>query len=361
MSFIPVRPVRRMALAAAALAVALGVPSAVLAGATPTVTVTIADRCVRAYDFVKGGTITVTLKRSGAVVDRASFALKSTGWTTCLSASVKSKDTLVVKQVKNGSTVLDRSIKMPVLTVALDVPNETIRGHAERGGSPLVGDDALIESARTIGGGRQIGFIWSGSFDSSGDVENAFTGLMSPEATYLAALTWRNGAGTEVTVATAQSTVAIRTGKPSVVGFGKPGTSTTVTLRTAGGALRAKATATTRFFFLDPLFKGTFLNGSTKVTPAVGDRITSSRRPGSWTVMADTLAVTSGMGTGTASVTCPNNVSAAMYADGNPQGANTFATGAVEFTDAFIPSGATVEIVCQDANGFAQWFSKVAP
>lgn len=348
-----------VALATALAIAALGAGSAAAAG-SPVLLVTLSDRCVASFDNVKGGTLTVTLKRAGKVIDTATLVPKAS-WTTCLDTAIKGNDTLVVKHVKNGSTLLNRTVKLPVLTVSLDAPNETVHGSGSLNGAPIVGGDIVIEATKTLGAARGIGMISPDTFDSSGKVAKTFSGLIATDLTYVASLTWRNGAGTEVTVQSADPTVVIRAGKPAVAGFGKAGASTTITLKTAGGALRATATATAAATFAGPTYKGTFKSGTTKVSPAVGDKVTSSRLTGSWTVLANTLAITSGEGTGTATVTCPGVVDAALSVDGTQAWEQPFSTDEVSFTDQFIPSGSTVEVLCQDANGFAQAFTGVAP
>jgi hypothetical protein len=357
------RRFRLSVLVTAALGVALvGGPASVSAQPSgPYVEVTLRDRCIFGGDFTNGATVTLTLKRSGSTVAKSTFKATDTSFNRCLAVAPKGGDRLVFKQVKNGTTLSQRTLELPKLTVGVDLATDTVTGHGERSSGPLDGETALIGLTKSLGGRYMFGGLFSGNFDSNGDLSNSWSGTFDAGPGYALLVQWYSVSNDTVRTTRSLPGVAVRLGKAAVNGTGTPGTGTTITLKNGAGTVRGTANVTTGFDGGDPVFKGFFRKNGAKVNTAVGNKVTSSRLSGSWTVLANTMVIDSGDGDGSVTVTCPTDVEAGLWLDGGNAWSDPYPTGAVSFTGHFIPPGTKVEVVCQDANGFAQWFTGVAP
>lgn len=327
----------------------------------PYVELVLQDPCVFGGDTSPGATVTLTLRRAGSVVAKTTFTPSETTFRRCLAAAPRGGDRLSIKQTQGGTTLTQRTLDVPVLTLAMNAATDELDAHAEVGGVPAAGADGLLGLMQTLGGRPTQGPAISSQFDAEGNLGASFTGSADIVRGFIGSAQWYGSQNDSVRVLKALPAVAVRLGSSRVVGVSQPATDITVTLRKAGGGVRGKVTMPTRFVSGDPLVKGAFKNASGKVTAAVGNRVTSSRQPGSWTVLADTLVIDSGDGDGAVTLTCPAGVEAGLWLDGNQAATEGFPSGAVSFTDLFLPPGTKVEVVCQDANGFGQWFTRVAP
>lgn len=350
------------ALVTAAAAALLLVPAGAQAGDPkgPSIELETGVRCIDGAGYPPGATVTVKQRKGTTVLDTRVIA-GATQWRTCFGTPVRAGQRITAV-AKDGSTVVSSiSVVVPKIVLGVDPIADLITIHAEDSSGPLAGAVAEFGARQFIAGWPTGGSVTGGTaLDPEG---NASEPIDIGGAVYngdRVFATFQLGSA-RVGASLVLPSVVVRAGSSVVTGTGAAGTSPTVRLRSAAATLRGSVTAPVSFKGGTWRFAGSFRKNGATVPVKVGNTVTSSALAGSGTVLANTLALVAGDGTGEASVTCPAASRWVITVDGVTVAYGVSVSGTVTRTGMVLASGDAVTVSCMPPSGFGQRFARRVP
>lgn len=294
------------------------------------------------------GTVTLTQKRGGAVIDSATFDGSSGGAVVCVKR-VLAGDRLIARR---GAT--RHAARVPTATLRMRPPTDRVTG--------VVWDDTDIVHVRVQ---DRIGGIATEA--TSGGIatltpakdRTAFSFSTAPidlRGGSPAVVSFVRG-GDEWVLLGQTPSVVVRVGSAGVLATGPAGTPMTVTLRSDVGSERGSVSRKIphRPFATAGRFVGTFRSGDQAVAVQVGDQVTATGLVGMFTV--PDLGFTVDKAANSADLTCPPGSAWMVAKDELIRYTGVTVDGSVHVDEVAyttpIPGGRIISAWCQLPSGFA--------
>lgn len=326
---------------------AVGAPA--LAGPAPAATIhlTIGSSEVRGFAGDAANTVTLTLKRDGAVIASKTFTTETSGFFE-----------VNLKPVRIGDKVVigfqgQRTVTVPKVTLKGNAATDTVSGHLPKPGAAEVEISNAVGTFSLSGAGTPTFMT-----DSNGDFSGTYPGLSGADRLELR---WFNVTLDSFTVEIAMTAIQTRVGSSAATLFGRSGATVKAVLLAPNGTQRGTATATLpKTFIATP---ATFRKNGAPVKVKAGDRVRIGTTTG-LTLRTPDLVVTATSATATCFpdqdwvIGTVFGAGAFSYLDDGTAGG----AGAVAASWASpVSSGTKIRLQCENAKGWTQEMVATVP
>ena len=354
-----------------AVALALGT-AVLLAGSLPATSVavvsittfhlraTVGDGFIYGTDADPDEAVRITQKRHGARIDTSTVIANGSGVFELTTKPLLTGDQLVVHQ---GGGI--RTLTVPRLTVEVNAATDVVTGQV-----PAVQPYVTLHVYYQAGPTNVATVDASFNVSRDGTFSQDFTADRDIQGGDVVALEWPNAFGDRWTRLTVAPAVTVRAGSPQLDATGRPGTTETIELETAHGALLATARQT--FPLTADRVHGTFRHNGHSVAARVGDLVIQPQRPtDALRIQAPNLAVDGPAG-GTLDAACYPygdwsawmvgiGSSLTYLADGVAGTSGTIHVPNLDGTGTTIPSGTKIRLYCETLAGDSQEMNATVP